>query len=51
MIRLNHSPVDRVEVPDFAMKTLALTGEDTRRILFICISNRLAAMTADSQYG
>jgi len=33
------------------MTAVALTGEATMHILFICISNRLAATTADSQYG
>ena len=33
------------------MTAVALTGEATTHILFICISNRLAATTADSQYG
>jgi hypothetical protein len=35
---------------DVAMTAVALTGEATTHILFICISNRLAATTADSQY-
>jgi predicted protein tyrosine phosphatase len=32
------------------MTAVALTGEATMHILFICISNRLTAMMADSQY-
>jgi predicted protein tyrosine phosphatase len=33
------------------MTAVVLTGEHTTRILFICISNRLSATSADSPYG